>query len=216
MIAWRRLREVNRVRRFAVDHQWNGISGGRGVLRRRLSEAAISGIGHSRRFRHVYRDKNSVAVASYVFETGMESNRATHSWRVAMVDLDNVERYAILTCESQLAASARRRGLEPMNVMRLPADATPKSPHQFFADDGEYWTRRCVGPLAQFFTQQSRERTWEILPGLLVAYEAGPFVERDVVAMVDQVARCAQLLSSAPTGESEAISSLSFAGSSAG
>lgn len=207
MVIWRRVREDSRVGRFASKYNLKALDRGRSRMRRELQEAALAQIGHSRRFRYIYEAPNGVRVASYVFETGTESNRAMHSWRVAVIDVEHLARYAILTCEPVLLASGRLRRLTPIEGLSARDDDTPRSPHDFLTDDDEYWTGILSNELRQFFTQQSRDRTWELLPGRLVAYEAGAFTENEVVAIADQMARCAHLLEDA--SDSLAAESLS-------
>lgn len=206
MIVWRRLREDALVRRVADKYKLTRLERGRTRMRRELSESVLAQIGHSRRFRFVYEAPNGVRIASYVFETGTESNRAMHSWRVAVIDVDKLSRFGLLTCEAVFISAGKIRRLAPKGTLLVDGDPPPHSEHVFLIDDDDYWRAALTPELRQFFTQQSRERTWEFLPGRLIAYESGAFTESEIVAIADQVARCAHLLEeSTVTGGTESF-----------
>ena len=115
-----------------------------------------------------------------------------------------------------------------MHAVDLASFAEPDaiiSPHAFLTDDPDTWDDHMTPKLAAFLTQQSRDRTWEIAPGLVAAFEPGEFLETEMAAMVDQTTRFAQLLSAAfgdpgapasAGGASRSASSLASATESAG
>lgn len=194
---YRRVRETRRVRRLASRLGWEVRLRGRESVYHRAGNMAFMRVGHSRRIGALFEPKPGVIAFSYTYETGTEIERMTHSWRVVLCDVTAPLRWAILTDQDWLIAAARVRRMYPIELAPFAEPDAIRSPHTFLTDDPQSWQSHMTLRLAAFFTQQSRERSWEIAPGLVAAFEPGAFLEAEMAAMVDQTTRLAQLLSAA-------------------
>ncbi len=201
-LLYRRVRETTRLRRLAAKLGWDVRLRGRNAILRRAGRLALMGVGHSRRIGALFAPCPGVLAFSYSYESGTEIERMSHSWRVVLCDVSASLRWAILTDQDWLIAAARVKRMHAVDLAPFAEPDAIISPHAFMTDDPDTWREKMTPRLAAFLTQQSRERTWEIAPGLVAAFEPGEFLETEMAAMVDQTTRFAQLLLVA-FGESE-------------
>lgn len=196
-VVLRRLREAARLRGLASRLGWPLVMRGREAVSPTAYEFALMSVGHSRRFGAVFQATPELRVFSYVYESGTEADRLTHTWRMATCPAPQRVRWLLVSCEPWLLAAAAVQHLRPIDLKsHLEADA-PAPRHQFWTDDPEFWHSHMTPRLAAFLSQQSTARSWEILPNLAAAFEPGPSTEREMAAMADQVGRFSQLLSEA-------------------
>lgn len=191
----KRVRETARLRRLATRLGWEFRLRGREMVMRRAGNMAFMGVGHSRRVGALFEPKPGVLAFSYSYETGTDIERTSHSWRVVLCDVVVPLRWSILTDQDWLIAAARVRGMHPVDLAPFAEPDAIRSPHQFLTDDPDDWRTHMTPRLAAFLTQQARDRSWELAPGVVAAYEPGAFLETEMTAMVDQTTRLAQLLS---------------------
>lgn len=215
-LMYRRVRETARLRRLAGKLGWDFKLRGRETLMNRVSNLAFMRVGHSRRIGALFEPRPGVVAFSYSYESGTDIARMSHSWRVVLCEVPVPMRWAILTDQDWLIAAARVRRMQPVDLAPFAEPDAIRSPHAFLTDDPEDWRDHMTPRLAAFLTQQSRDRSWEIAPGLVAAFEPGAFLEAEMAAMVDQTTRLAQLLlvafgGSAPDSESSPISTPSIA-----
>lgn len=211
-LLYRRVRETARIRRLASKLGWGVRLRGRDAALSRAGNLALMRVGHSRRIGALFEPRVGVLAFSYSYETGTEIERMSHSWRVVLCDIACPLRWSILTDQDWLIAAARVHRMRPVDMAAFSEPDAIRSPHAFLTDDPDDWRDHMTPRLAAFLTQQSRERNWEIAPGLVAAFEPGAFLETEMAAMVDQTTRLAQLLltafgtSDAPADSAAALS----------
>lgn len=139
----------------------------------RLSHLALTQIGHSRRIAEpLFRRGQSLAF-SYVCETGFEHRRQSHHWLVVVREAEHECSRATITALDWLVAAA---WAPAYREIRLPLRADGGGADgrlTAVVEDDEEWGRRLGGGLGEWLDRQPAERSWEIVPGLLVGYQAG-------------------------------------------
>ncbi|HPF37700.1 MAG TPA: hypothetical protein P5081_07695 [Phycisphaerae bacterium] len=206
-LLYRRVRETSRIRRLASRLGWSVRLRGRDAVLARAGALSLMRIGHSRRIGALFEPRPGVLAFSYSYETGTEIDRMTHSWRVVLCDVDCPLRWSILTDQDWLIAAARVRRMRSFDLAPFAEADAIRSPHAFMTDDPDDWRDKMTPRLAAFLTQQSRERSWEISPGMVAAFEPGAFLESEMAAMVDQTSRLSQLLLTAFGAAEDSVAS---------
>jgi len=194
-VVLRRLRDTARLRHLATRLGWPLRLRGREAIDAKTYDLTLMGVGHSRRVGAVFQASRDIRIFSYTYETGTEADRATHTWRVATCPIAPTVRWALVTNESWLQAAAATSRLAPVDLQPFLEPDALASPHEFLSNDPAFWQHCMTGKLAAFVTQQSRERSWEIVPGLVAAFEPGGAAADEMAAMADQMNRFVQLLS---------------------
>ncbi|MFQ5424147.1 MAG: hypothetical protein ACE5F9_09225 [Phycisphaerae bacterium] len=166
-IAVRRHRDRSAGRARAERHGWELVCRG-DDLRERLAATGLMEIGHSRRIRRAFSDAGPTYLFEYVFDTGFEHRRRSHPWIVAARCTDHACERAVLTSQDWIASVCRQPWLRELTV----PGATEAS-WLAIVDDADVWAERLRGDVGRWLAQQPAERTWEIVPGYVVAYEPG-------------------------------------------
>lgn len=190
--AMRRRHEATASRLLAGQRGWEVSSRRERVWRDMLRDVSLLRIGHSRRLGTAFRTRRGFHVLSYTCETGFEHRRETHQWRVAAREIEHGCGRAAVTAEAWLLATTA----SPV-AHRIPLDGGgERSPSNgtltAVAENFEEWSGRLSGDLGAWFLSQPADRSWEILPGLIVGYEPGPFDDKAMEALATDAA---QLLS---------------------
>jgi hypothetical protein len=213
-IVLRRLREATRLRQLSARLGWPLRLGRNDSIDARAHDLSLMKVGHSRRIGALFEASRDIRLFSYTYESGTEFDRSTHTWRVAICPIAVRARWALLSNEPWLLAAGAAQRLEPVDLQPFLETGAVISPHAFVADDATFWQARLTPKLAAFLTQQSRERSWEIVPGLVAAFEPGACTAEEMAAIADQMNRFVQLLSDAlgddvgePTPSAAAVSS---------
>ncbi len=136
----------------------------------RLRDVLLVRIGHSRRFAAEMRLDDGLRLVSYSFETGFDAGRFSHSWRLVVAETSDDPGRAVVTRQPWLAAMAQgsmRREIRPAE----PETAAGEDALIAVVEDEDAWRARLEGELGRWFVQQPAERSWEILPGLIVGHE---------------------------------------------
>lgn len=196
-VVLRRLREAARLRQLGARLGWRMRARGGNAVDTYSTDLTIMNVGHSRRVGASFEATRDIRLFSYTYESGTESDRATHTWRLATCPIEGRVRWAIVSNESWLLAAGAANQLEPFDLTPFLEPGAVGSPHSFITNDPLYWSKRMTPKLAAFLTQQSRERSWEIVPGVVAAFEPGPCTAEEMAAMADQMKRFVQLLSEA-------------------
>jgi len=179
------------------------------ALLRRLRCLALAQIGHSRRIAAAPVRVGPTLVFPYVCETGFEHRRQSHRWLVAACDLDHDCSRAAITAQDWLIAAAWSPACrevfltEPASAkltsLTEPASVKPVSPYRLtlIVEDDEEWRPRLRGRLIEWLIAQPADRSWEIAPGLIAAYEAFRPVDTAPGELAESVEQLARLLAPA-------------------
>lgn len=161
----------------------------------RMSSLALMQIGHSRRTAGSLRTPGLLHAFTYVCETGFEHRRQSHSWLVAAYEVEHGCSRATVTSQEWLIASA----LAP-SCRELPLSAVGALPSAdnvrtvAVVEDADEWEARLRGGLGNWFATQPEARSWEIVPGLVVAHQSGEPEPEDLEKLGRAVQELAGLL----------------------
>ncbi len=195
-VSLRRRREAIESRTLAKQHGWQVSPRRASSWQVLLRDVSLMRIGHSRRLGTAFRTDRGFCVIPYVCETGFEHRRETHRWRMIVREIDHDYGRAAVTGKDWLLATTA----SPV-AHRIPlgdrAEASASSGALMaVAEDAEEWTARLNGELQAWFQSQPADRSWEILPGLIVGYEPGPLegeameaLAEDAVQLVSHLAK---------------------------
>ncbi len=137
----------------------------------RLRDVLLTRIGHSRRFAAEMRQNGGAYLLWYSFETGFDSRRISHSWRLVVVKINEDPGRAIITRQAWLVAMAQ--GSMRREILLTDATPTPnESPLVAIVDDEDTWRARLSVGLDRWFAEQPPGRSWEVLPDMIVGHEA--------------------------------------------
>ncbi|MFQ5411129.1 MAG: hypothetical protein ACE5EC_02490 [Phycisphaerae bacterium] len=204
-IALRRQRERAARSALAARHGWTIPPYGRLSWSDRLGEVGPCRIGHGRRLGTVFRTRDGIWLFSYVCDTGFEHRRGRHAWRLAVCERSHGCGRASMTRDDWFIAmmttpdshtlslagdeaSERRsngRGVEGQ------VEWHPNGPVAL-VEDREEWRARLDAGLGAWFRAQPRKRSWQVLPGLIVGFEPGPFLEDCMEALAEATRQLAE------------------------
>lgn len=197
MAVVRRQREAAARRDLARRLGWTVVPISAQDWGERLQCAALMRIGHSRQFLAGFQSREGVLLLAYSCETGFEHRRNRHRWRVAVVELEHGLARAAYTRQDWLLATTAAPVAHEFPLCDDPT-GDPGSPKlTAVVEDREAWAGRLSGGVRDWLIRQPQERTWEILPGMIVGYEPGAFLE----ARVGDLAAAARELAVLLTGE---------------
>lgn len=172
-IIVRRQREYRAGLRVARQHGWTVSARPTRYWRHLLRNVALFRVGHSRRIGHVLEAGEGVSLVPLVFDTGFGHRRNTHSLRVVVCACDHGAARATFTRQSWLAAAVRGPTAVELPLPR--DDGEPASGLVVVVQDVEAWQSCLDGGLGRWMRRQPAERSWEVLPGLIVGHEPGGF-----------------------------------------
>ncbi len=159
-------------------------------LMRSISGLCLTQVGHSRRIEDDVVCTDRIVLFSYTCETGLEHERRSHRWRVAMCRLDCECSRAIVTAQPWLKAASWRPALAHIPINGVPGDGGLVA----LAEDGEEWHRRLDAGLGHWLARGETQRSWEVGHGIVVAYEAGRFDGSAQKGLRDAVAEFCSML----------------------
>ena len=106
-------------------------------------------------------------------ETGFEHRRQSHNFLVAAYAVEHGCSRATITSQDWLIATAWCSACRELCLAEASAGAEAKARTVAIAEDLEEWDARLGRGLRCWFTDQPRERSWEIVPGFVVGYQTG-------------------------------------------
>ncbi len=191
-IIVRRQREFRAGLNIAARHGWKVSQQPARYWRHHLRNVAVFRMGHSRRIGHVLETGDGVSLVPLVFDTGFGARRSTHSLRLAVCDSSRSVTRATLTRQDWLVAAVAG----PTAVQLVPFDENGSGAARFTAviHDEDAWRTRLAGRLSQWLRNQPPERSWEILPGMIVGHEPGGFSEGGLTMLADAASELRGLL----------------------
>ncbi len=206
-ILWRRHRLLSLGGQWASRHGWTPYAGRSEDLLAALSDCALTQVGHSRRIPLALTAKGRLHLLSYVCETGFEKRCQIHRWIVAAQTTEHVFGRATITSQDWLIAAATAPTCHELPVRTLPPSSEcPASPSQAgsgpiaIVEDSEEWVARLDARLRQWCLDQPADRSWEIVPGLIIGYEPGQLNEAKLAELGNATEALAELLESGRIG----------------
>lgn len=185
VLAWRRHRERSASRAFARRLGLELPNCSQRDLLARFSGAALMQIGHSRRIPEAFVSPNGVHLFSYLFETGFEHRRRSHRWLVAAQAVSFDDGRATITHEDWLATTVTGPTSRELPLPKR-SHASPSEARQVaIVEDEVAWHDRLQAGLGQWIADQPPERSWEVLPGWVIAYQPG-VLQADALAELSQ------------------------------
>lgn len=163
---------------------------GKRDLMKSISGLNLTQVGHSRRIDDDIIRTDRILLFGYICETGLEHERRSHRWRVAMCNLEHGCSRATFTSQEWLLAASQRPALSRVTINGDRGD------HRLVAlvEDADEWRRRLDSGLGDWLTRCAADCNWEILPGMVVAYESGRFERAAQVKLRDSLEEmCARL-----------------------
>ncbi len=187
-VTMRRRQERVESRSLAKQHGWEVSPRRASAWQDLLRDVSLRRIGHTRRLGTAFRTEQGFCVMPYVCETGFEHRRETHRWRLIVQEIEHPCGRAAVTGKDWLLATTA----SPV-AHRIPLGATAESSASIgtltaVAEDFEEWDARLRGKLEAWFLSQPADRSWEILPGLIVGYEPGPLEAEAMEALAEDAA----------------------------
>jgi hypothetical protein len=134
-----------------------------------IRSLALSQFGYSRRIVDSLT-VNGLTVYSYAFETGFDRERRTHRWCVVSREAAHGMPRAVITAQPRLLPAVCDAALIEVDV-----DAATQARWgglRLLTSDDQPWTARLDGAIGAWIATQPAARTWEVLPGRIVAYES--------------------------------------------
>jgi len=189
-LALRRRRERSMLDAWALRHGWSVNPRAGQELMERLAGLALMQIGHSRRVLTVVHDPNGVQLFEYVFETGLEHDRETHRWMVVVVPLMTTCTRATISDERWVLAAASHPAFRRIAVGSAPVNGN--GARMAVVDDEEAWHATLSRQMGNRLTSEPKGRSWEVLPDLLVGYQASPVADKivgDLVSAAKEISK---------------------------
>lgn len=179
---------------MAARHGWKMPPRTRDTWTERLAGIGPFRIGHDRRLSAVYRTRHGVWLFPYACDTGFEHRRGHHVWRLAVYEIAHPYGHAIVTCEDWLIAMLTTPVSHEIEI--ADGETVERNPNGPVAlvEDREAWWSRLHGDLGAWFNAQPAMRSWQTLPGLVVGFEPGPFLENDMDSLADATRELADRL----------------------
>ncbi len=172
-LAFRRRRERLLRLALAARHAWELPTQSNRQILRQIEDAALTQIGHGRRITASYRTKGRTIVFSYEFETGFEQRRQLHPWLVVVQEVDHGCSRATITRQEWVTATVQGPACHAVPFSSTPSSDSQEAGNIAIVEDPELWRSILAGPVGRWLADQPRDRTWEILPGLVVGYQPG-------------------------------------------
>ena len=164
----RRTREIAARRAQAVRHGWQFVPRP-ADLRGRLHRIELMQLGHSRRVNCAFEAPGPLWIFEYVYETGFESRRRDHRFVVAARRSGHACRGAAITADPWLQALARHPATQALPLSGTDAHA----PRVALVRDAAEWSERLQTVVGPWLAAQPAGRTYELIPGYVVAYQRG-------------------------------------------
>jgi len=155
-------------------------------------------IGHSRRIAETIGDARRLHLLIYVCETGFEHRRQSHFWMVAAYEVDHGCTRATVTAQDWLRAAAWAPACRELRLTGIPAGEEQPTPLIAIVEDADEWDARFRNGLSRWFMEQPADRSWEVIPGLVVGYKAGRHADETLRELGTSVEELARLLSKGP------------------
>lgn len=193
-LALRIRREVKGLRKLAAARGWKYESGVAEAWRARLRATALMQMGHSRRMEAAFRTPEGNWLFAYVYETGFEYRRATHSWRMVVREIGPHIGRATFTRHDWLIDAATTPTSHKIAILGEQANQGEPGRPIAVVEDRDALERRLSPELKAWLQEQPEGRSWEIAAGLIVGYEAGGVREAEMAALSQSACRLAALL----------------------
>ncbi|MCG8406800.1 MAG: hypothetical protein MI923_16510 [Phycisphaerales bacterium] len=208
-ISLRRRRTSSQLRNLARKHGWEIVLPQTENWAVRLCDVPLMQVGHSRRVGPTLRPHQGLWLFPYVFETGFEHRRDTHTWRFVICDVEHHCGRALITRQDWLIAAATSAATDKIHLTQAQSGPNPSPGSTALVEDYEEWLERLEGTLKNWLTQQPKERTWEFLPNTIVGYEPGEFHEDALVALADSATELARRWKTVDSNQESSDSSAS-------
>ena len=192
--AFRLHREGWVLRKLAARRGWQVSRPVREAWLARLEATALMRLGHSRRIEAAFQTSQQSWLFAYVYETGFEHRRETHSWRVTVREIGPRYGRATFTCQPWLIAAA---GTPTAHRIALAEGEHVEDVDQgrtAVVEDRQAWEKWLRPEVRAWLGRQPPERSWEVLPGLLIGYEPGGVRETDLAELSEAAKEFASLL----------------------
>jgi hypothetical protein len=160
----------------------------------RLGHLALMQVGHSHRIAETLGDSRRQHLFRYVCETGFEHRRQSHSWLVAAIEMNHACSRATITAQDWLIAAAEAPACRELTLAESGLGPEAEVSLVAVVEDAEEWSARLRGGLSAWFTGQPVDRSWEIVPGFVVGYQAGQMSDEALTELVRGVEELAKLL----------------------
>jgi hypothetical protein len=193
-MALRRRQERSILEGWAARHGWTLETAETAEMPMKLAGSVLLQIGHSRRFSAIAGDPQGVRLFEYACETGFEHEREQHHWVGVVVPVEHDKPRATFTREDWAIALAVRPGFEQIVLGDSVAAASDKNMRIALVEDAELWRVALASELGKRLTAEASARTWEVIPGALVGFEAAPRDESSVTELASAGKEIARLL----------------------
>ncbi len=182
-LTLRRRRERLQRLALAAHRAWELPTQSNQQLLTRIKDVALTQIGHGRRITASYRTKGRTTVFSYEFETGLEQRRRLHPWLVVVQEVNHGCSRATITRHEWVAATVRCSAYHTIRGTPSASITAGNAENTAIVEDADEWKPTLAGPVGQWLADQPRDRTWEVLPGLIVGYQPGMLQVDELEAM---------------------------------
>ncbi len=193
-LALRLHREAKGLRKLAHGLGWEYENGAAEAWRARLLDTALMQIGHSRHMEAAFSAPDGNWLFAYVYETGFEYRRATHSWRVVGREMGPPLGRATFSRRQWLIDAVTTPTSHEFVVCGEPEIQNAPQPQTAVVEDRDAWSNRLGHELVAWLQGQPEGRSWEITAGLIVGYEPGGIRETEMAALSQSACRLAALL----------------------
>lgn len=195
-LTLRLYREAKSLRRLAAGRGWKYENDVAEAWLARLRGTALMQIGHSRHMEAAFRTPEGNWLFAYVYETGFEYRRATHSWRMAVREVGPQPGRATFTRQQWLIDAATTPTSHEIALCDEAENPSAPGRRTAVVEDREAWVKRLTPDLKAWLQEQPEGRSWEITSGLIVGYEAGGIRQEEMATLSESVCRLAVLLDS--------------------
>ena len=193
-LALRLHREAQGLRKLAAGRGWKYENRAAQAWCARLRGTALMQIGHSRHMEAAFRTPEGNWLFAYVYETGFEYRRATHSWRMAVREIGPQLGRATFTRQQWLIDAATTPTSHEITLCGEAENAGAPERRTAVVEDRDAWVERLDADLKAWLQEQPEGRSWEIIAGMIVGYEAGGIREAEMTALSESACRLAALL----------------------
>lgn len=193
-LALRLHREAEGLRKLAARRGWKYEDGVAQAWCARLRGTALMQIGHSRHIEAAFHTPAGNWLFAYVYETGFEYRRATHSWRMVVREIEPQLERATFTTQEWLVDTVTTPTSYEIAVCGEAEDPSAPQRRTVVVEDRDAWAKRLGPDLKAWLQRQPEGRSWEITAGLIVGYEAGGIREAEMEALSQSACRLAALL----------------------
>jgi len=159
----------------------------------------LSTLGHTRRLRRVTQVDNMSLLFEYVFETGYEHRRFRHHWVGAVTQCNHA------WARSFIAGAGWARAVgAPVGHHRVAiGPATSPSILTGHLEDPQQWDRPRSAEVRAWFSGQSPDHVWEIVPDHVIGYVPGIMTDAIGESMLAGARSLADLLIAHPPGNED-------------